>query len=77
MSAAYVKIKLSFPSMCLYKCLERSPDIRARYRFQVVERNFKPIRKQLVTPMTIMPVLYQWAFLERPIFAIAPRVHSW
>lgn len=41
-----------------------------RYMFHCVEWDLNPIRKWLINPMTIVPLLYQWACLDRQVVLV-------
>lgn len=41
-----------------------------------MEWNLNPIRKQLVTPMTFLPLLHQWDYIAGPVINIVHRLHK-
>lgn len=49
----------------------------AKYGFQLVERTVNLIRNWLVTFMTYMSLLHQWACIARLVIIVTHRVHIW
>jgi hypothetical protein len=45
----------------------------AKYWFHLMEQFLNPTRKGVVTPITSVPLLYQQAYLARPVVVVAPK----
>jgi hypothetical protein len=48
----------------------------ASYEFHLLAKAFDPIRKQLDTSLTLIPLLCQWLYLVMPVI-IACSFHRW
>lgn len=49
----------------------------AKYGFEFVVQTLNPSRRWVVTHMTLMSVLHQWAHLVGPVISVTSRVNSW
>lgn len=48
-----------------------------RHGFQPVDKAVNAIRKEMITPMTYMSLLHQWACIARLVIIVTHRVHRW
>lgn len=55
------------PGVCLAIACVLGPYNGARYKHHRMKKALNPTRKWLTTPITFMPLLYQWAYLARPV----------
>lgn len=53
------------------------PDDSNRYEFCLVQWALDLIRKRLVSPVTLVPLLHQSAYSAKPVVTVVHRDHTW
>lgn len=53
------------------------PNDSNRYEFYLVQWALDLIRKRLVTPVTLVPLLHHLAFPAEPVITVVHRDHTW